>query len=66
MVRVKGDAAYVVRSQPDGTLFLTADGTTPLSLASAEAYPLTVTVDVQSPTVNGQGLPSLSSPGLDR
>jgi uncharacterized protein len=62
VVWVKGDAAYVVRSQPDGTLFLTADGTTPLSLASAEAYPLTVTADVQSPTVNGQGLPSLSSP----
>ena len=62
VVWVKGDAAYVVRTQPDGTLFLTNDGTTPLSLTNAEAYPLTVTVDVQTPTVNGQGLPSLSAP----
>jgi len=62
VVWVKGDAAYVVRSKSDGTLFLTADGTTELTLAGAEAYPLTVTVDVQSPTTNGQGLPSLGSP----
>jgi len=54
-----GGALYVVRQDPGtGAWALFGNGGLPLASATF-AYPLTVAVDVQFPSVNAQGLPAL-------